>query len=66
MLGGDHDRSLDQWLDILVQKEVLFSRQAADTRELVFRHALMQEAAYDMLTAEDRVLGAMNIFWEVK
>jgi tetratricopeptide (TPR) repeat protein len=57
LLGGDHDRSLDQWLDILVQKEVLFSRQAADTRELVFRHALMQEAAYDMLTAEDRVLG---------
>ena len=40
-----------------MQKEVLFSRQAADTRELVFRHALMQEAAYDMLTAEDRVLG---------
>jgi serine/threonine protein kinase/tetratricopeptide (TPR) repeat protein len=57
LLGGDEDRSLDQWLDILVQKEVLFSRQAADTKELVFRHALLQEAAYDMLTAEDRVLG---------
>ena len=57
LLGGDPDRSLDQWLDILAQKEVLFSRQAADTKEFVFRHALLQEAAYDMLTAEDRVLG---------
>ena len=57
LLGGDRDCSLDQWLDILVQKEVLFSRQAADERELVFRHALVQEAAYDMLTGEDRVLG---------
>jgi tetratricopeptide (TPR) repeat protein len=57
LLGGDQDRSLDQWLDILVQKEVLYSRQAADTKELVFRHALLQEAAYDMLTADDRVLG---------
>jgi tetratricopeptide (TPR) repeat protein len=57
LLGGDPDRSLDQWLDILVQKEVLFSRQAADSKELVFRHALLQEAAYDMLTVDDRVLG---------
>ena len=57
LLGGDPDRSLSQWLDILAQKEVLFSRQAADTKEFVFRHALLQEAAYDMLTADDRVLG---------
>jgi tetratricopeptide (TPR) repeat protein len=57
LLGGDEDHSLDQWLDILSQKEVLFSRQAADTREFVFRHALLQEAAYQMLTAEDRTLG---------
>jgi tetratricopeptide (TPR) repeat protein len=57
LLGGDEDRCLDEWLDNLVQKEVLFSRRAGDSKELVFRHALLQEAAYNMLTAEDRVLG---------
>ena len=57
LLGGDEDHSLAQWLDILSQKEVLFSRQAADTKEFVFRHALLQEAAYELLTPDDRVLG---------
>jgi tetratricopeptide (TPR) repeat protein len=57
LLGQEHDGNLDQWLDVLIRKEMLFSRRAADTCDLVFRHALMQEAAYDMITAEDRVLG---------
>jgi tetratricopeptide (TPR) repeat protein len=56
-LVGDEDRSLDQWLDILAQKELVFPRQAADTREFVFRHALFQEAAYAMLAPEDCTLG---------
>jgi tetratricopeptide (TPR) repeat protein len=56
-LLGDEDRSLDQWLDILAQREVLFPKQAAHTREFTFRHALLQEAAYEMLTPGDRVLG---------
>jgi tetratricopeptide (TPR) repeat protein len=56
-LVGDADRTLDQWLDILAQKEVLFSRRAADTREFSFRHAVLQEAAYAMLAPADRVLG---------
>jgi eukaryotic-like serine/threonine-protein kinase len=56
-LVGDDDRSLHQWLDILAKKEVIFPRQAADTGEFVFRHALVEEAAYAMLAPEDRVLG---------
>jgi tetratricopeptide (TPR) repeat protein len=56
-LVGDQDRSLDQWLDILAGKEVLFARRAADTREFSFRHAVLQEAAYAMLAPADRVLG---------
>jgi tetratricopeptide (TPR) repeat protein len=56
-LVGDQDRSLDRWLDILAQKEIVFPRHAADTRVFSFRHALMQEAAYGMLTPADRVRG---------
>jgi tetratricopeptide (TPR) repeat protein len=54
-LVGDED--LDRWLEILAQKEIVYPRQAADTREFVFRHALLEEAAYAMLGGEDRVLG---------
>jgi tetratricopeptide (TPR) repeat protein len=56
-LVGDEDRSVGRWLDILAKKEIVFPRQAADTREFVFRHALVEEAAYAMLVGEDRVLG---------
>jgi serine/threonine protein kinase/tetratricopeptide (TPR) repeat protein len=56
LLGGQPDRDLDRWLDLLVQKEVLFPRNAGENQELVFRHGLLQEAAYGMLTPEDRVL----------
>jgi eukaryotic-like serine/threonine-protein kinase len=56
-LVGDDDRSLDQSLDILAKKEVILPRQAAASDEFVFRHALVQEAAYAMLASEDCVLG---------
>jgi eukaryotic-like serine/threonine-protein kinase len=56
LLGGE-DPSIDQWLDILAQREVVFPRQAADTREFVFRHALLRDAAYELLTSQDRELG---------
>jgi tetratricopeptide (TPR) repeat protein len=56
-LIGDEDRSLDQWLDILAHKEVLFPRQVDGTREYGFRHALLQEAAYAMLNPADQTLG---------
>jgi serine/threonine protein kinase/tetratricopeptide (TPR) repeat protein len=56
-LVGDEDRSLDRWLDILAQKEIVFPRQGGGTREFVFRHALLEEAAYAMLAPADLVLG---------
>jgi len=56
-LVGEEGGSVDQWLDILVQREVVFPRQAADAREFVFRHALVRDAAYEMLTAQDCRLG---------
>src|SRR5439155_661135 len=54
---GEDDGSVDEWLDILVQREIVFPRQAADAREYVFRHALVRDAAYEMLTAQDCRLG---------
>jgi tetratricopeptide (TPR) repeat protein len=56
-LVGDDDRTVDRWLDILAKKEIVFPKQAADTREFLFRHALVEEAAYAMLAESDRVLG---------
>jgi tetratricopeptide (TPR) repeat protein len=56
-LIGDDDQGLDRWLEILASKEIVFPRQAADGREYVFRHALLEEAAYAMLTPPDRVRG---------
>jgi serine/threonine protein kinase/tetratricopeptide (TPR) repeat protein len=56
-LVGDQEGNVDEWLDILVQREVVFPRQAADAREYVFRHALVRDAAYEMLTAQDCRLG---------
>src|SRR5262249_28414731 len=51
---------LADWLKALSEREVLVPR--AESRfpgepELAFRHALLREGAYSMLTEEDRVLG---------
>jgi tetratricopeptide (TPR) repeat protein len=56
-LVGEQDGSVDEWLDVLVQREVVFPRQAADAKEFVFHHALVRDAAYEMLTAQDCRLG---------
>jgi tetratricopeptide (TPR) repeat protein len=51
---------LDAWLRLLVSREVLASRgreRYVDDAEYSFRHALVREAAYGMLTSEDRALG---------
>jgi serine/threonine protein kinase/tetratricopeptide (TPR) repeat protein len=58
--GEDHVFHLHEWLDDLVAREVIV-RQAASRMpgevEYRFRHALLHDAAYAMLTAEDRALG---------
>ena len=51
---------LDDWLDELVGREIVARRPAgrfASDLEYAFRHDLVREAAYAMLTEEDRLLG---------
>jgi tetratricopeptide (TPR) repeat protein len=55
-LAGDAD--LKESIDDLVERELIARRsQGALPDELVFRHALVRQAAYAMLTEEDRALG---------
>jgi serine/threonine protein kinase/tetratricopeptide (TPR) repeat protein len=58
-LAGN-DMPVERWLETLVELELAtvtpVSRFAGET-EYAFRHALIGEAAYDMLTEEDRRLG---------
>src|SRR5262249_10565109 len=58
--GGERTTQVHDWLGALVEREVIVARR--DTRSLGevesgFRHALVREAAYAMLTDRDRVLG---------
>ncbi len=60
LLGDMRSRQAIDWLARLCEQEVLVRRQ--DNRfpgeeELAFRHALLREGAYAMLTANDRLLG---------
>jgi tetratricopeptide (TPR) repeat protein len=51
---------LDGWLAHLVEREVISARsdrRFPDEKEYGFRHALVREAAYGMLTESDRTLG---------
>ncbi len=60
LLGGHHKSDTDDWLTELTSREVI-TRRASTTfpgeTEYAFRHALLREAAYAMLTLEDRTLG---------
>jgi tetratricopeptide (TPR) repeat protein len=58
-LMGVRGPELDALVDPLVAHELLVRPAAAQAGEsdLVFRHALVREAAYAMLTEEDRALG---------
>ena len=58
--GGTRPPLLDEWLDRLEQHEWITQRLEATfqgEREYVFRHAIVRDAAYAMLTDEDRALG---------
>ncbi|TAK33727.1 MAG: serine/threonine-protein kinase PknK, partial [Lysobacteraceae bacterium] len=61
LLGGaQRTTEIDQWLAVLVDRELVSRR--ADSRfpaeeEFAFRHGLVREAAYAMLTDDDRILG---------
>jgi tetratricopeptide (TPR) repeat protein len=56
--GGEPE--LPEWLDILVSREVLVrraERRFPGEHDYAFRHALVRDAAYAMLTDADRTLG---------
>jgi tetratricopeptide (TPR) repeat protein len=61
LLGGaDQARDVDAWLDGLCAREILIRRGAErfpGQQEHAFRHGLVREAAYAMLTESDRALG---------
>jgi tetratricopeptide (TPR) repeat protein len=61
LLGASYSTSdVDGWLRLLVSRELLVQRSRAryaHDSEYTFRHALVREAAYGMLTEEDRMLG---------
>jgi tetratricopeptide (TPR) repeat protein len=60
LVGATHPRDLAPRLDRLVREEWLTPRPASrfsGERELAFRHGLVREVAYGMLTPEDRALG---------
>jgi tetratricopeptide (TPR) repeat protein len=56
-LLSDRDRQiLPMCLDVLVTREVIFQRGVSGD-DYAFRHALLRDAAYSMLTEGDRALG---------
>jgi serine/threonine protein kinase/tetratricopeptide (TPR) repeat protein len=55
MMGDTSEEDVDSWLDILVRQEILFSRPVGNLRQYVFRHALLQQAAYAMLSPGEEV-----------
>jgi eukaryotic-like serine/threonine-protein kinase len=59
-LLGKEGRAIDEWLDLLQRREIFSpSRDSrfAGEREARFRHGLLRDAAYRMLTEADRVTG---------
>jgi len=61
LLGGaQRTTEIDQWLAVLIDRELVSRRNECrfpGQEELTFRSALVREAAYAMLTDDDRVLG---------
>jgi tetratricopeptide (TPR) repeat protein len=57
LVDEDRRMDVDRWLEILTQREILFSRPTADLREYAFRHALLRQAAYEMLPPSEKRLG---------
>jgi tetratricopeptide (TPR) repeat protein len=61
LTGGDYKASeVDDWLSELARQEIVQRRDVSrfpSEHEYQFRHALVRDAAYQMLTADDRTLG---------
>ena len=60
LLGGERPSEVKEWLDLLVEREVVVKKARGKfptEDEYAFAHGLVREAAYAMLTGEDRALG---------
>ena len=57
LVEQDRRQDVDRWLEILAKREILFSRPTADMHEFSFRHALLRQAAYEMLPPSEKRLG---------
>src|SRR6185436_14923986 len=60
LIGTPRETGTRVWLDELVERELIArtpSSRFPSEEEYQFRHALVQEAAYGMLTDHDRKLG---------
>jgi tetratricopeptide (TPR) repeat protein len=61
LLGGDrHEQEIERALGALVDGEVLVFRgenRATGERQFAFRHSLLRDAAYGLMSEEDRRLG---------
>ncbi|MCB9622407.1 MAG: protein kinase [Sandaracinus sp.] len=60
MVGESVGARVDEWLEDLATREIVTSRPSArfpSQREWRFRHALVRDGAYELLTTEDRALG---------
>ncbi|MDY7231678.1 serine/threonine-protein kinase PknK [Hyalangium rubrum] len=60
LLGGMRTNQAFDWLLLLAQRELLVRREESrfpGETEFTFRHALLREGAYALLTEEDRRLG---------
>lgn len=57
MVEGDGPMDVERCLNLLEDQEILFSYTSMAGREFSFRHALIRQAAYDMLPLKERRLG---------
>lgn len=57
LVGESNLKDVEEYLDVLVAREIVYRRASGSGREYMFRHALVREAAYDTLTDRDRKVG---------
>ena len=61
LTGGHYKASeVDEWLGELTRREIVQRRASSrfpSDQEFAFRHAIVRDAAYQMLTVDDRALG---------
>jgi tetratricopeptide (TPR) repeat protein len=57
LLGANEGSRVLESIDLLVQGEALTARGSSRNKDFAFRHALLREGSYAMLTEPDRQLG---------